>query len=238
MTKFLNWFLASPTPIITILSILIAFLAYLYQRKWNRKQKSYDICKWYSQIAIPRFRFIKNIFELVGNDNFVNRFSLFNNFTSTELDENLKLVSCCREVFINNFNKINNDILKKAYIYSGCNSNIRNDYECLKEACNEDADKYKVLDKYIINFLNELETLSLQFNCNIAEEKMVYPILHQTFIRNMNSWYFFISKENHFDHNRYYPNIISLYLLWSQRASEYEKRYNNLVNKKTKSKKI
>lgn len=177
--------------------------------------------------------------ESIGNNTYINRFSEIRHFTSNELQQNLEKADCKKEKFISNFDKIDNDALDKAFCFSGCNEYIHKSHILLKEALST-ANKfeYEIFDRFVIDFLNELETVALQINCNIAEGDTVYPILHQTFLNNMKYWYFFIAKENQFDHNRYYPNIISLYLNWNERAIKDENNYNKSSSKKNKIKKV
>lgn len=237
--KILEWFFISPTPTITIISAATAFFAYLYQRKWNRKQRANQISEWYCKIAIPKSRYIRSILSAVGNDEYVSKFTEIKHFTSSELQSKLDDGSFKQEQFIKNFNKINTDALDEAFCFGGCNENIYKSHMLLKKMIkNHDNIKYEIIDRFVIDFLNELETVALQINCNLAEGKLIYPILHQTFLKNIKSWYFFISKENQFDHNRYYPNIISLYLSWNQKSVKDENNFNKSVNKNNRIKKV
>ena len=43
MERIITWFFSSPTPIITILSLIIAFCAYRFQRKWNKRQHTKEL---------------------------------------------------------------------------------------------------------------------------------------------------------------------------------------------------
>ena len=239
MIDALKWFFSSPTPVVAVLSFLIAYSTYLYQRKWNRKQKAHQISVWYGKVAIPKSRYIKRIFQKIGVSTYANKFTEIRHFTSNELKNNLEKADCTEEEFISKFELITEELLDDAYRHSGCGEDIHKSHTLLKEALDANGKlEYAVFNRFIIDFLNELETVALQINCNIAEGSLIYPILHQSFLWGIKSWYFFIAKENQFDHNRFYPNVIALYLSWDAKAKEDEDNYNKTASKKNALRKI
>ena len=236
---FLEWFFSTPTPIITVLSLAVAYGAYLYQRKWNRKQRAQQIAEWYCKIAIPKSRYINKILSISGNLAYAKKFHTLEHFTTEELKTNLEMSDGDEQMFISNFEKISEKDLDNAYADSGCSKEIYEGNCCLKEAIrNSDEKKYIIFDKYIVDFLNEMEDVALQLNCNLADEKLIYPILHQTFLKNVQRWYYFIAKENQLNHNRYYPNLIALYLLWYKRSKREAASYNRINTWRNRRKKI
>ena len=66
MSKIITWFFISPTPIITILSLVIAFITYKYQRKWNKRQHTKELTEWYAKYALPKFRYLNGILNEIG----------------------------------------------------------------------------------------------------------------------------------------------------------------------------
>ena len=239
MKEFFAWLFNTPTPFIAILSFTVAFLAFLYQRKWNRKQKAQEVAKHYATYIIPKMRYIKNIYEQVGNMSYVNKFSEFNHFTANELKENLSKSNSSSNKFIDKFNKITPQILDDAYSYTGCNPYITNCHIILKDVVDK-AQKpvYEIFDRFVVDFLNELEAISLEIVCNIAEESLIYSCLHQSFLKNVKRLYFFIAKENQLDQDRYYTNIISLYLMWEKRSSKKKESFIRFTKKINKIKKV
>lgn len=239
LKNMIDWFFATPTPVVAVLSLLVAVVAYTYQRKWNRKQKAQELAKWYAKCAIPRMRYIFTIFQEVDLISYINKFTDFEQFTSAELCENLDKCNCTETLFLQKLTEITEDVLEKAYAKSGCNDYIHKIHTNLKEALTTDAEMNKlVLNKFITDFLNDLEVVSLEMICNIAEESMLYSSLHQTFLKNVKLCYFFIAIENQFDQNRYYTNIISLYTLWDIKSKKEKKVFVKLVKKRNKTKKI
>lgn len=244
MTNYIHLFIQSPAAIVATLSFIIAYVTYLYQRRRDRKQKSVQIAKWYAEYVIPKNSYLVKILELIGNTYYSDKFSNIKTFTSNELSELLKQNNCTPKKFIENFNKLTIEMLDEAFCFCGCNENIAPLHDNIKtylstiKNTNNEILIYEIINRVFVHFLNELETIALQFNCNLAEDKLVYPILHQTFIRNMKNWYYFIAKENQFDQNRYYPNLIVLYKSWLKRSNQYEIKYYKLVEQKNRTKRI
>lgn len=239
MVGFIIRFFNSPTAIVAILSFLIAFCAYLYQRNQNSKQRAQQIADWYAKNIIPRSRYIREILEEIGNSTYYNRFIYLKHFTSSELEDNFNHIDCTHKEFTANFDKINIDILDKAFHLSGCSEVVYQYHHLLKEVINAGKDdKNLIFNSFVIDFLNEIEGIVIQFSCNLADEKMVYPILHQAFLKDIKYWYYFIAQKNLLDHNRYYPNIIALYVMWDKRATKARNNYYKMITRKTKQKKL
>ena len=86
--------------------------------------------------------------------------------------------------------------------------------------------------KFVTDLLNEIELRALQLNYCIYDEKMVYPILHQTFLKNLKCLYYFVSSENLQDYDQFFIYTIWLYNLWNNRVeSEKEKLKQNFQRK-------
>ncbi len=239
MTNFINRFIESPSAIVAILSFVIAYVTYLYQKNQSRKQRAQQIAEWYAKILIPKSRYIRIILEEIGNSIYYNRFVDLKHFTSSELEENLKHTNCTTIEFMDNFNNIDENVLDKAFSTSGCNEVIYQYHNILREAISKNPnDKKIIFNNFVIDFLNEIEGVIIQFSCNLADEKMVYPILHQSFLKDIKYWYYFISQKNLLDHNRYYPNIIALYVLWNERAVKAKNHYYEIIIQETKQKKL
>ena len=67
-------------------------------------------------------------------------------------------------------------------------------------------------------FLNELEWFCMNFNCEIADETVVYQSLHQAFISTVQILYFSIAIQNDgSSSDRYFINIADLYNKWKTR---------------------
>jgi len=75
----------------------------------------------------------------------------------------------------------------------------------------------------VAKVLNQLEYFCMNFNSGIANEKIIYQSLHQTFLSTIKLLYFKISIINITGKDKYYTNIISLYNEWSNRYYDQKK---------------
>ncbi|MBQ9425684.1 MAG: DUF4760 domain-containing protein [Erysipelotrichaceae bacterium] len=95
----------------------------------------------------------------------------------------------------------------------------------------------------LIGMLNKLEYFSMTFNTNLADEEVVYPSLHQSFLKTVKYLYPHICYLNSGEtSDKYYTHIIELYNLWKDRYVEdvktnmekEESLRNKTVNTKSK----
>ena len=92
--------------------------------------------------------------------------------------------------------------------------------------------------KVAIDLLNEIELRALQLNYCIYDEKMVYPILHQTYLKNLRHLYYFVSSENSQDYDQFYIYTIWLFNLWSNRVDSEKEKLKHTFHKKSKISRI
>ena len=138
--------------------------------------------------------------------------------------------------FKKKLNTIDKDILYKALSHSGCSSFILSWHNTLSS-----IDKDNIGDafyKYVLDFLNDLEAIAALLRYNIAEEKLAYQLLHQSYLHNISNWYFFISDNNQINEDRYYNNIIWLYNTWKKRNINYGKKFLGRLSRIDKIKKL
>lgn len=238
--EFFKWLFESPTPIITIVSVILAFVTYNYQRKKSKKKFVLEITDMYSKEFIPRIRYIKTILKSINAFNYTTEFSNPKNFTNKELTSFLEKKDFTIEKFKGLFNNINLECLEKAFISSGCSPYI---YECHKvfielNKNSTNVDYSSCIYKFILDFINDLEALAAKLYYNVADEKVVYPIFHQTFLSNIPVWYFFIADSNQKDQDRFYPNIIHLYKKWNKRKEHQEQKIENMIHRAEKKNRL
>lgn len=234
--EFLNWFFSTPTAIIAVISAVIAYLAYIYQRRQIRKRCALEIARLYSKEMIPRIRYINKILEVTGAKKLIDTFTKLNEFTDAELVEQLKTQNFSIDKFKRLLRKINPAHLHAAYMYSGCGHFISEYHFKFLDIVQTKSDGIDTaFYQFIIDFLNDLESITMMFRYNIAEEELVYQSLHQTFLNNVKNWYFFISEKNTLDHDRYFSSIIWLYQKWNERKLNDRNKMGRFLKKSNNS---
>lgn len=223
MMNFCNWFFATPMASTAIISIIIAMSVYTYQKKEKRKHNAYILAEKYAENILPRAREIGTILEAIGATNHIKNVSEFDKFDNNELKSLLNVTGFGIKNYEKLFEQIDRKIITESIIKCGGEKNSNMWYNLIEDEENKSL-YFCGFQKYVINFLNELEPFCMLLRYNIAEERLIYQSLHQTFLKHMKNWYFFISKDNQIDDNRYYDNIIWLYEKWSHRKKAQKKK--------------
>ena len=239
MKLFFEWLFATPTPLVAVISAIIAYLAYNHQRKLNKKNRALTIAEMYAEKVIPRLRYVASLLGAIECEVYTAEFNSPKDFTEQELTEFLKKKNINIEDFKSLFKNIKKEDLEKAYIQSGCNSYISECHKCLiysTQINNEGIGD--AIYKFILDLLNDIEAFSSQFYYNIAEEELVYPILHQTFLSHIKNLYFFIAERNRFDQDRYYLFTIWLYDRWVIRKEKQSNKLKGLMMKNEGKKRL
>lgn len=224
---FFKNFISSPTAIITLISVIIATLVYEYQRNEKKKDKAFQIAKQYATDIIPTGRFINQVLSSIEATQYTKVFAeKMKTFDNAELCSLLNEQSLDIQGYYRLFEKINSDIIQLCMVKSGININIKICYTTIEE---QDETTKKELyaiffKKFVMDFLNNLESLAMLLKYNLADEKIIYQSLHQTFLAYMSNLYYFIAEENYLNDSRYYENIIWLYRLWKKRECKQRKK--------------
>ncbi len=237
--KFLNWLFSSPASIITIISVVIAYIAYNFQRKQSAKRIALEFAEKYSKEFIPRIRYINCILKSIGAYEYISGFTKYSDFTSEELIEFLKDKNFDIDDFKNLFGNISVDNLISAFSCSGGNTYICSFHYYFMEIMNNPGGEIKnAFYKFVVDMVNDLEAATAMFHYNVGDERVVYLSLHQTFLAYMKIWYFFISERNVYNHDRYFINIIWLYKKWDKRRRDNENRIKKIIDKKSDKNKL
>lgn len=233
---FFIWLFSTPTAIVAIFSLIVAFLTYVYQRREKRKNRACNVVERYGKEILPKIRYINKTFELIDIQKYIKFFDNFSKFDSSELNDFLTKNRIEKNDFTKKLNDIDKDVLKKALSNTGCSSVIVNIHNVLVSV-NDDSIGLAFF-KFVLDMLNDLETLATLLRYNIAEEKLAYKLMHQSFLKNIVNWYFFIADNNHNDENRYYDSIIWLYNVWNKRNVKYAKSIQKKISRMSRIRKL
>lgn len=95
----------------------------------------------------------------------------------------------------------------------------------LKQVLNQASARITVIDVRG-DLLNTLEWIAMLINTGVADESVIYPSLHQTFLPYIRMEYLTISNLNseNNDADKYYTNIIELYEKWTKKREASKNR--------------
>lgn len=241
------------TAVFTFLSIIGFYISYRYNKNREFKQKACDLAKYYAEEIIPKISYIKNTLAHSDLNSIINK--CFNrhfikDFDIDELEELLKVADIKVDQFQQKVNSIDVQAIFESKVYTS-----RNDKEYI-ECCtaytrqlelkeDELSEHYALNTKALKhNFastitysLNELEWFSMNFVNNLADNKLVYPSLHQTFLDDVTYLYYFVSWRNSDKKicDKLYKNIITLYKIWNTKLNKEEEKIQKKRDKMKKS---
>lgn len=228
--------------VITALSLFIALISYLFSRKSLKKNKAAELAKYYIDNILPKIDYISKVFNSSKLGALLRE--IFKPDEILVFDYN-EMISFLKDKYteddiMNKINSIDPEHLIKVRLSAAKSSMERNEIisSCVLIKGTEDSAatierNYLINDftKLIMELLNELEWFSLHFTYKLADEKIVYQSLHQTFISNVQTLYFFISRINKSPSEKYYTNVIHLYRSWYDCKVRQQKKQRELEKK-------
>lgn len=184
----------------------------------------------YAKEIIPEIAFIRNVFMLHYTKE---EFDVLIRLNPDYFDEKegKKILPNPKyfEPFESNCNVINYEIFERLFSMS----NLYRVEKCRSEE--EKRKKKAYNDEFrmvLTKSVNLLEAFSLILIEDLAEEKVLYPILHQTFLDHVKLIYPMISMLNTSVEDKFFPNIIRLYKIWEERNDKDRRTISNALKKK------
>lgn len=227
--------------IITALSVFIALISYLFSKKSLKKTKSCELAKYYIDNILPKIDYISKVFNSTKLGSLLREIFKPDEILVFDYNEMMSFLKdkYTEEDIMNKINNIDPEHLIKIRLSAAKNSVERNEIisSCVLKDTEDSAvtieKNYLINDftKLIMELLNELEWFSLHFTYKLADEKLVYQSLHQTFISNVQTLYFFISRINKSPSEKYYTNVIHLYRSWYDCKVRQQKKQRELEKK-------
>lgn len=235
--------------VITLVSVAIAFFSFQHSKKRKKVAKAVELVKYYQENILTESAYIEIALENSEFQNISKKCFVYNeieNFNLEELERLLKKYD--KKISVDDvttkFNNIDaENIIKASYTlenkcFGDMMYNAKIIFDENAEQVRKDAAKFNVhleLTTRVSDLLNTLEWFSMNFTSGIADPETVYQSLHQTFLAIVQQLYFFLSFKNTEQHSKYYTNIISLYILWSEKERKVkakEKAISEKANKK------
>ena len=225
--------LAKITSVFSIIFVVFQVVLFVddnrEKNKRSKKEYSAEMATKYAKELLPEMSFIRNVFfRYYTEEEYATLLRIKPKFFNEKEGRQL-LSGKYFEPFKHNCNVINYDVfvalcsMSNMYRPEKCNC-VESDKR--KKAYN---DEFRMV---LTKSVNQLEAFSLVLVEGLAEERILYPILHQTFLEHVKLIYPFISMKNTSVADKYFPNIIVLYRRWEQRNEEEEDRIDHSLKKK------
>ncbi len=199
------------------------------KNKRSKKEYSAEMAIKYAREILPEISFIRNVFLTHYTEEEYATLLRIKPKLFNQKEGNSLLSGKFFEPFNHNCNVINYDI----FVTLCSMSNLYRPEKC--NCVEQDKKKKAYNDEFrmvLIKSINQLEAFSLILIEDLADERILYPILHQTFLENVKLIYPFISMKNTTVEDKYFPNITELYKRWEQRNEQEQIKISETLKKK------
>lgn len=239
---------ASPFEFITMLiaglSALIAFCAYVFQRRQSKKASACKLARYYAENIISRASYISSVY--VANEYAETNKAAFPlekivSFTKKEMERLISEID--KEIAIEDSENISPTSLRINKIIFASSEDERKMYIDMHIEENHGTQPSENLNAILLRedfgreinlLLNDLEWFSMQCRYKVADEKLIYQSLHQSFLSEVQMLYRYICTHNINGEDKYYTNLIWLFNTWKKRLLKYRRKNDKARQKAQK----
>lgn len=231
------------TMLVAAVSAICAFKAYRNQRERAKKASACELAKYYADNIITQGSYIESVYSRSKYTNLVkDKFPLdrIHSFTCQEM-----------EAFLGNDDHVTQDLAQKAFYVDPscilasklqCTSSVidRSNFMAAYTMPSEDDTPFEIRNQSYLQtdfsnsiymLLNDLEWFSMQCRYGVADEKLLYQSLHQTFLSDVQMLYFHISSRNINSEDKLFTNLIWLFQRWKSRLEKFKKKNQKDINR-------
>lgn len=212
----------------TIISVLCAFKAYYHQKNRARKETACELAQRYSEDIIQHYLFVTDVLEDSGLGSRTKElfpYDALSEFTQDEMNSLLGENDTSYDEIRDDFEHPDPKSIMTAMRVHRPSEQEREDLlQVFSEQLREGTDENRLdifLQHEFFNkmweYLNALEWFSMSCRYGIADEEILYQSLHQTFLSSVWQLYFYICRKNITNENKYYTNVIWLFVEWQKR---------------------
>lgn len=217
--------------IVTLVSVICAFLAYFHQKNRSKKDTACELVSHYADVILGENKFVSNVYKGAQLDSYINstiKMDELKHFDCQELRSILENRGVdynafrCKLSEIDPFIILNCRILREGSVnerestYAGY---VKEDPESGERSIRNEAFLRMDLNQEIDDLLNQLEWFAMNCRYGLADEKLLYQPLHHTFLSMVWMLYPTISLRNKTGKSKLYTNIVWLFLKWRRRLN-------------------
>ena len=224
--------------ILTAVSVLCAYLAYQHQKKRAKKDAACDLAREYADTILLEDQIVLTIFSKTGLGAFIKETFPMNKlkkFTKLEMEKLADDSDVTPEDLKKKMENIDPKILlevmqrgEPSYQERLLMQDIFSEPEPDESTGNFIIKNQPELQaKFITQVLclaNKLEWFSMKCRYGLADEKLLYQSLHQTFLSMVWRLYYYISLRNIDINDKYYTNTIWLFKKWHKRLKKNKRK--------------
>lgn len=218
--------------IVTIISVICAFLAYAFQKNKAKKETACRLAKYYAKDILPKLALIFGVLKTDKIDLYIKEtvdLTKIKRFTMSELEDMLRIVSISPGDFFKKIFEVHSKSIlnakialsedKREVIRQYTNGIENGEVKMIDIALKDD------FENEVPSILNDLEWFSMNCQYGVADEKLLFQSLHQSFLSAVWLLYPKICLVNQDDpEDKFYTNIIWLFNLWESRIENMKKK--------------
>lgn len=218
--------------IVTIISVVCAFKAYRHQKERARKEAACQLARIYADEILLQYQIVSSFFGRSKLLEFIKATFPMDEFSSFTLQEMLEL-ALRAHITVNDLTaKMEDfdplcilDVMARATTSVHDRDALYATYSEIDESSGVRIPKNSVFLRFqfgdtISHLLNTLEWFSMNCRYGLADEEVLYQSIHQTFLSTVWMLYYYISKNNTKNEDKFYTNTIWLFQKWKARLSE------------------
>lgn len=225
--------------IVTIVSVICAFRAYHHQKDRAKKDAACDLAKYYSEHIIHRYGFVNYVFTTSGLSNKIKNWFPYDTIRNLDRNE-LEATLDKNEV---NFQSVETELMmidpftiyqsKIQYARTVEERHSLSDEYIVHIKADDGSERTGIAHERILQLefnhevtmlLNDLEWFAMSCRYGLADEKMLYQSLHQTFLSHIWLLYFYICRQNTCNEDKLYTNLIWLFNHWKDRLHKIQEK--------------
>ena len=225
---------------IALFALVVSVLTYRYNRGKLRILRAIELAKEYA-VLMKDITVIVNIAQVYPEiTNLITKNSLTeeSEFTVEELNKIYTKDELDSLISFFNFETVNKNLLLQIYMHTKIDAvHIAPDADHWNISINEDLLETHYSTK-VTNLLNDLECFAMNFNCNVADTRIIYQSIHQSFMEVIRILYQPIARYNDSDSEKFYTNIIALYRRFILMKESQTKRFKKIEMRYRRQKRV
>lgn len=217
--------------LLTCISVLCAFLAYRHQKNRSKKAEACNLAQYYANSIIEKYGLIITVFNSTGLTELVKTkldLKELKDFDKNELTRLLEKKNMTLDSFKAKMENISPEAIFEAMV--NCASSEADRDQKIRSYLDQGKDgKNQIINGFFLQrdfrheigfLLNELEWFSMSCRYGLADEKLLYQSLQQSYLSTVWILYYYISIQNIKNEDKYYTNVIWLFTVWYERLNK------------------